>query len=291
MEKINLVEILKNCPEHMGLDCAMYENVTLGYVFDSDFYPIKIRTPDGLVSLDKYGCCSSNKHAKCIIFPKGKTTWEGFVPPCQFKDGDIVATNTGTWIGITEGGKKGCFIPTYCVIKSNDKFEAYFDRKESWAFGRHATEEEKEKLFKAIKDNGYQWNAETKTLEKLVEPKFKVGDRVKDKNNFIYTVLSIEGRRYILDDIPRTRVAFVAQDNYELVPNKFDINTLKPFDKVLVRDNNAHKWTIDFFGFINEYKRLSFVCVGDCVTQCIPYEGNEHLLGKTDDCNEYFKIW
>ena len=37
---------------------------------------------------------------------------------------------------------------------------------------RFATEEEKQKLFKAIKDNGYEWNAETKTLKKLVKPKF-----------------------------------------------------------------------------------------------------------------------
>ena len=33
-----------------------------------------------------------------------------------------------------------------------------------------ATEEEKEKLLQAIKDNGYKWNAETKTLEKLGVP-------------------------------------------------------------------------------------------------------------------------
>lgn len=24
---------------------------------------------------------------------------------------------------------------------------------------------------------------------------------------------------------------------------------------------------------------------------CQVYEGNEHLLGKTDDCDEYFKTW
>ena len=35
--------------------------------------------------------------------------------------------------------------------------------------------EEKQKLFDAIKENGYHWNSETKTLEKL--PKFKVEDR------------------------------------------------------------------------------------------------------------------
>lgn len=25
--------------------------------------------------------------------------------------------------------------------------------------------------------------------------------------------------------------------------------------------------------------------------QCIPYEGNEHLLGTTDDCDDYYKTW
>lgn len=37
-------------------------------------------------------------------------------------------------------------------------------------------EEEKEKLFKAIEDNGYKWNENTKSLEKINKPKFKNGD-------------------------------------------------------------------------------------------------------------------
>ena len=31
-----------------------------------------------------------------------------------------------------------------------------------------ATEEEKQKLFQAIMDNGYAWNSETRTLDKLI---------------------------------------------------------------------------------------------------------------------------
>ena len=38
----------------------------------------------------------SDIKSKCVIFPKGKTTWEGFVPPCKFKDGDILTTNLGS---------------------------------------------------------------------------------------------------------------------------------------------------------------------------------------------------
>lgn len=37
-----------------------------------------------------------------------------------------------------------------------------------------ATEEEKQKLFKAIKDNGYKWNEQTKTLEKVKKNLFEL---------------------------------------------------------------------------------------------------------------------
>lgn len=32
-----------------------------------------------------------------------------------------------------------------------------------------------------MNDAGYKWNTETKTLEKLIQPKFKVGDMVRHK--------------------------------------------------------------------------------------------------------------
>lgn len=94
MEKIDLVEILKDCPKGTELDCMLYDNCTFENVFEGCLYPIQIQTPEGLMTLTKYGSLCSNTHSKCVIFPKGKTTWEGFQIP--FKDGDIVATNSGT---------------------------------------------------------------------------------------------------------------------------------------------------------------------------------------------------
>ena len=41
------------------------------------------------------------------------------------------------------------------------------------------------------------------------------------------------------------------QDQYELVPNKFDPRTLQPFDKVLCR-NGLDIWRCDFFSSYNE---------------------------------------
>lgn len=56
---------------------------------------------------------------------------------------------------------------------------------------------------------------------------------------------------------------------------------LKPFDKVLVRNSSIRKWEVDLFGYKSDAGL--YHCVGYTCNQCIPYEGNEHLLGTTND--------
>lgn len=51
----------------------------------------------------------------------------------------------------------------------------------------------------------------------------------------------------------------------------------KPFDKVLVRARDEQEWVCSIFSHITE--EGYYVCVGSWWLQCIPYEGNEHLLG------------
>jgi hypothetical protein len=231
--------------------------------------------------------------SKCVIFPKGKTTWEGFVPPCKFKDGDVISDALATCIFKREGRIKGT-VDYYCGIHDDDFCVKDNKRNQDGHYGcivdyRLATEEEKQKLFDAIKENGYRWNPETKTLEKLVEPKFKVGDEIRIKGTFsIYVVAEIREDCYMLDD-KDISLLFKNQDEWELVPNKFDITTLKPFDKVLVRDG-AGLWRPSLFGndMIAGYR---YFTSNGSYKECIPYEGNEHLLGKTDDCDEFYKTW
>lgn len=55
---------------------------------------------------------------------------------------------------------------------------------------------------------------------------------------------------------------------------------LKPFDKVLVRDEDDDEWVCDIFSHIDEDNL--YYCVGTRWQQCIHYEGNEHLLGTTN---------
>ena len=59
----------------------------------------------------------------------------------------------------------------------------------------------------------------------------------------------------------------------------------KPFDKVLVREDNSDIWACSFFSYISdEYDAYPYHCVNGVVhAQCIPYEGNEHLVG-TNEC-------
>ena len=60
----------------------------------------------------------------------------------------------------------------------------------------------------------------------------------------------------------------------------------KPFQKVLVRDDDAREWRADFFSYCKMYDDHCYICVRSRYRYCIPYEGNEYLLGTTDPYNE-----
>ena len=55
-----------------------------------------------------------------------------------------------------------------------------------------------------------------------------------------------------------------------------------PFDRVLVRDNDNERWQAAFYDqYLNGASPHRVIGEG-YFSQCIPYEGNEHLLGTTD---------
>lgn len=389
---INVAEILKDCPSGMELDCTMFDNVTFVRVDDNrEQFPIEIAL-SGIRSkyLTKEGCFHDTEllpESKCVIFPKGKTTWDGFQRP--FKDGDILANVFGGIViykGKMEHNKK--LVDYYCGYRSCDNTFIVKEHKDSY-FGHindsyYATEEEKQKLFDAIKANGYKWNEKTKTLEKsnsfytgeilvssvgnivlvshvddkgiiyyhcILDPlggfriqetpdcgvgkisnctlaseeqrnklfnrlkksgykynpranklekllNFKVGDRIKKKGDHISGIITqIDIDNFYKVEYCGGGVSYINskyQDDYELVTNiltnKFNINTLVPFEsRVLVRDVDHNEWEGAVFG---RYDGNMFFTIGGIDWKyCIPYEGNEHLLGKTNDCDEFYKIW
>ena len=418
---INIAEILKDCPKGTKLYSPLFGDCMFREIDNSSNFEIVVEIENGEPrTFDVFGRYFSGfQNSECMLFPsKDNRDWNTFL---TFKDGDILTyTGNHTTTFIYRNKDNEPHFSTSFYVACNDAPSHNFLIYNKYTLialnencdVRLATEDEKIKLFDAIKTNGYKWNAETKTLEKLIVPKFKVGDEIVRKNGisnsfivnsvssdyyglalpdrtgvgvlnvseqddwelvlhihkfkpgdkivkkdnptecwyvqgvdtncnsgyfyyivtkskianlhfrdqddwelapvpkfkvgdivksnintlFDYKIIKITDTHYTLESIPgaNTYDMFICEDeNWKLVPNKFDISTLKAYDKVLVRDSNEREWCADLFSHILDRPLggYAFVCVGDNPKQCIPYEGNEHLLGKCDDCGEYYKNW
>lgn len=73
--------------------------------------------------------------------------------------------------------------------------------------------------------------------------------------------------------------------------DRFDPKTLKPYDKVLVRDEIYERWKCDFFSYINDDNDgYPYIVTTTCYKHCIPYnDETKHLIGTTDKAPEYYK--
>ena len=75
--------------------------------------------------------------------------------------------------------------------------------------------------------------------------------------------------------------------------DRFDPETLKPFDKVLVRDKSFIRWRCTFYSHLIEdettYKYVTAYNVYKC---CIPYnDDTKHLVGTKAEAPEYYRYW
>lgn len=122
---------------------------------------------------------------------------------------------------------------------------------------------------------------------------------VKVKDNTIYPIVvsCLEFENYIMK-FDKDGKNMTAHKEPTLFPsktqrdwNKFVVpgkesdqsHQFKPFDKVLVRDSDDRKWVCDFFEGIPTSSEYEYSAVlRGLVHQCIPYEGNEHLLETTN---------
>ena len=73
---------------------------------------------------------------------------------------------------------------------------------------------------------------------------------------------------------------------------RFDVNTLQPFDKVLSRYGTESIWMCTFFSHIIDKVNPYIDCNGITVHVCIPYnDDTKNLVGTNKDCPEYYKWW
>ena len=78
----------------------------------------------------------------------------------------------------------------------------------------------------------------------------------------------------------------------------FDPKTLKPFDRVLVRNDKDCAWRINIYSHKNNNdksyhdKRYPYVCINGEYSFCIPYnDDTKHLVGTTDEAPDFYKYW
>ena len=89
-----------------------------------------------------------------------------------------------------------------------------------------------------------------------------------------------EEKQKLFDALAKVNKAWAAEKKqiFNLKPKI----QLKPFDKVLVREEEYSEWQADFFSNIDEDNR--FVCIGSTWSFCIPYnEETAKLMGTTNN--------
>ena len=74
--------------------------------------------------------------------------------------------------------------------------------------------------------------------------------------------------------------------------DKFDPNTLQPFDRVLTRHSEDERWDINFYSYKNPNWPYPYICIDGAYKCCIPFnDDTKHLLGTTEEAPEYYRHW
>lgn len=314
---MNIAEILKYCPKGTNLYSPIYGNVILNNICLNEKFPIIIKDCKGYEHLlTEHGYYEYNiPELECVLFPsKDQRDWNKFRLPV--KKGDIMMSDNRAFI-ISDEYEITCvgsFHKYICGIADTGAFKVS-QSNHHWTskFYIPASEEAKKELFDKMAEAGYKWNADTLELEKI-EPKFKEGDVIIDDQGTLCLVSKLRDDDFItivatlytnghlqvftsniitrhkkLSTLASTTnrnklFSALAKAGYKydkeqriLVKQEF-----KPFDKVLVRKYSSNPWKADIY--LESIKDVyhHYRCTSDRYRMCIPYEGNEYLLGTTD---------
>lgn len=297
-ENLDLTKILKDCPKGTKFYSRGLGIVKFCSINDNLKY-ITVKNKTGSVLYKENGKVYyyADEDAEIDLFPsKYQRDWSKWQRP--FVDGDIITYMFYGKPTIYIYRENGEYNTSYHVAYSSENNKLFSNPNGALSGNRgdlkFATEEEKQKLFDAIKANGYKWNAETKTLKNLIVPKFKVGDIIQnvDKYKVKITEVNLEDEFYGYKSLIAKIIGGIRFDNendWKLVLNKFDINTLKPFDKVLVRNCEENFWTASYFS--HGYKFSNYTTTG-LKNYCIPYnDETAHLIGTNKKAPEYYRYW
>ena len=112
-----------------------------------------------------------------------------------------------------------------------------------------------------------------------------------DNSKYVYAFT--KDGKYEIGDLSIHDLFFAPEKDKERVTvERFDPNTLKPYDKVLVRDCYSGNWVCDLFSHIGNKDTYPFYCVSNYYRWCIPYnDDTKHLIGTSESPSKYYRYW
>lgn len=192
MKKINIANILKDCPKGIKLYSPLCGECTFNYI---NFGTIICRRPNGqyiTFTSEGYYMLPSNDDCECMLFPsKENRDWSTFKKP-KFKNGDVIVSAYGnialfSHIEKNHNGDKN-IVYYHCILLKNPIFKSKpLEIKIDCGIGYDedctlATAAQKKKLFKAIEEVGYYWDPNEGVLKPTLKAflkTFKKGDCIK----------------------------------------------------------------------------------------------------------------
>lgn len=302
--KINIAKILKNKPEGTKLWTDMFGSVTLYVVTDTcDAFQVKHHNKEPW--FDENG--KLYKEGVLCIYPsKSMRDWEKF----SWKKGDVLISDCGfmcifkEWASDDYTKFNGCYFDgmpntetaKYSKVDNNIAY-GYIRDIENRCGGKlnlETLEIEKQTKFKdgdivCISGIGYLAYGIVKSIDyssKKLEyyvlndmSTLKFEDWLSFEDKHIQPITETQ-QIILFDALEKEGKAWDAEKK-QIVDIKKE-HQFKPFEKVLVRDSIDDVWRASFFSHIKENDGRY---VTTCVTWkfCIPYIGNESLLGTTKD--------
>lgn len=314
--KIDIVTILKNKPQGTKLYSSACGKCKLEEVDDKSFKISFYNSKFGFMNggegyLDKNGKLYDD--GECVVFPsKEMRDWRKFA----WKKGDVLVNKDGDVHIIFErfvDDTYCSFVGKYYLWKENNDIEQFYEKERLLTSDfNKANKEEAQTYINIIEEKlGSKLNRETLEVEKP-QPEFKDGDIVvygksvsicrrfyKHTLSFYVSLNEMFGLlfadevelseeyRFATEEEKQQLFSALAKKGKAWNAEKKQIVdlkpkwTLKPFDKVLVRDSKSSKWRANLFSHKNVNE--PYYCVYASWNYCIPYEGNEYLLGTTKD--------
>lgn len=256
-KNIDLVEILKDCPRGTKLYSTIHGEVKFEQIITNNSYPIVFTYSDMacesyLGSVTKDGRHERKYCGECTLFPS-KENRDWYKFKVKPKIIDDLLVDGEIYYAKTK------YAEWIYIYKKNYTYET-----------NHYAAVLNYYLFE-FNDVCTTRNDEIKIIRKATE----------EEKRMLFKIIEENGQKW-------------DEKNKKLVriDKKFDVLTLQPFDKVLIRDNDAQSWRCDFF---NSYQKISvfpFVTVRGISKQCVPYnDETKHLVTTNQLPPEKYITW